>query len=49
MVFADYAQNPDLATAGLVLDGKRRYDRFRERIMFHSYLKGDVIGFGGAH
>ena len=48
MVFADYAQNPDLATAGLVLDGKRRYDRFRERIMFPIRTpKGDVIGFGG--
>lgn len=47
-IFPDYAKNPHLANAGLVLDGKRRYDRFRERIMFPIRSpKGEVIGFGG--
>lgn len=48
-VFKDYSQ-PDLSTAGLVVlnDKGRRYDRFRDRIMFPIIdLKGRVIGFGG--
>ncbi|MDR2153990.1 MAG: DNA primase [Burkholderiaceae bacterium] len=53
-VFADYA-DPLLVDSGLVIvseDGKdreqRRYDRFRDRIMFPiRSVKGDVIGFGG--
>lgn len=42
--------DPDLVTAGLVIENEqgRRYDRFRERIMFPIINpKGDVIGFGG--
>ncbi|RDU98955.1 DNA primase [Trinickia dinghuensis] len=54
-VFPDY-RNDGLAEAGLVivsekLDAQgqpRRYDRFRERIMFPiRNVKGQVIGFGG--
>ena len=39
-----------LQTAGLVVDGEagKRYDRFRDRIMFPILSqRGDVIGFGG--
>jgi DNA primase len=50
-VFSDYA-DPRLQEAGLVIvaedDPNRRYDRFRERIMFPIRdVKGEVIGFGG--
>ncbi|MCU6434446.1 DNA primase [Undibacterium sp. Jales W-56] len=53
-VFPDYAA-PALVEAGLVIDkseeeggGRKRYDRFRERIMFPiRNTKGQVIGFGG--
>jgi len=48
-VFAHY-DDPDLLESGLVIDGKdgRRYDRFRERIMFPiRNTKGQLIGFGG--
>ncbi|MDR1968856.1 MAG: DNA primase [Burkholderiaceae bacterium] len=54
-VFADYA-DPLLAESGLVIAGEitgdsgqeRRYDRFRDRIMFPiRSVKGEVIGFGG--
>ncbi|MDO8701770.1 MAG: DNA primase [Undibacterium sp.] len=53
-VFPDYA-SPALVEAGLVIDksdedasGRKRYDRFRERIMFPiRNTKGQVIGFGG--
>ncbi|HSR02569.1 MAG TPA: DNA primase [Methylophilaceae bacterium] len=48
-IFANY-DNEVLKTAGLVVqnDQGKRYDRFRDRIMFpiHSQ-KGEVIGFGG--
>jgi DNA primase len=53
-VFFDY-QNDALVEAGLVIDksddegaGRKRYDRFRDRIMFPiRNAKGQVIGFGG--
>ncbi|WP_426110425.1 DNA primase [Massilia sp. PWRC2] len=53
-VFADY-EAVALVEAGLVIDrvdedggNKKRYDRFRERIMFPiRNTKGQVIGFGG--
>ena len=49
-VFPDY-EDPLLAESGLVIvneeDGKR-YDRFRDRVMFPiRSIKGDCIGFGG--
>ena len=48
--FGDYAA-PVLLQAGLVIDsaeGSRRYDRFRDRVMFPILdAKGNVIGFGG--
>ncbi len=48
-VFANY-EDPMLESAGLVIqgDGDKRYDRFRDRIMFpiHDH-RGHVIGFGG--
>lgn len=48
-VFEDY-QSDVLKTAGLVIENEqgRRYDRFRDRIMFPIHdQKGQVIGFGG--
>lgn len=53
-VFSDYDMHP-LAEAGLVIDKvdedgshRKRYDRFRDRIMFPiRNTKGQVIGFGG--
>jgi DNA primase len=53
-VFPDY-DAPELVEAGLLIDkseedaGKhKRYDRFRDRIMFPiRNIKGQVIGFGG--
>jgi DNA primase len=48
--FADYAQSTTLAKAGLVIDGNegRRYDRFRDRVMFPiQNQRGAIIGFGG--
>jgi len=48
-VFANY-ENEALQTAGLVVENEqgRRYDRFRDRIMFPIHdQKGQVIGFGG--
>ncbi|MBC3869128.1 DNA primase [Undibacterium oligocarboniphilum] len=53
-VFVDY-QAPELVEAGLVIDksdeasaGRKRYDRFRDRIMFPiRNTKGQIIGFGG--
>ena len=48
-VFPHY-ESEALTTAGLVVenDQRRRYDRFRDRIMFPIHdQKGQVIGFGG--
>lgn len=48
-IFEDYAA-PALAECGLVIDSEqgRRYDRFRDRIMFPILdPRGNVIGFGG--
>ena len=53
-LFPDYEAN-ELVEAGLVIDrseeesgGRKRYDRFRDRIMFPiRNSKGQVIGFGG--
>ncbi|MBU1978761.1 MAG: DNA primase [Gammaproteobacteria bacterium] len=47
-VFSDY-QAKALVQAGLVIEGEgKRYDRFRDRIMFPIInQKGTVIGFGG--
>ena len=47
-VFGDY-QSKDLVDAGLVIegDGGKRYDRFRDRIMFPILSgRGEVLGFG---
>lgn len=55
-IFDDYANNPLLSEGGLVIDSEvhndtaksRRYDRFRDRLMFPiRNIKGDIIGFGG--
>ncbi|XZG69475.1 DNA primase [Chitinibacteraceae bacterium HSL-7] len=49
--FPDYDWNKLLAEAGLVIDKEengRRYDRFRDRVMFPILnQRGAVIGFGG--
>lgn len=48
--FADYAKSVALVKAGLVIEGSegRRYDRFRDRIMFPIHdQRGNIIGFGG--
>lgn len=48
-VFPQY-ENESLTTAGLVVTNEqgKRYDRFRDRIMFPIHdQKGQVIGFGG--
>jgi len=48
-VFANY-EDEALQTAGLVVENEqgKRYDRFRDRIMFPIHdQKGQVIGFGG--
>jgi len=47
--FPEY-DNPQLDAAGLVIagDGGKRYDRFRDRVMFPIHdTRGRVIGFGG--
>ncbi|MDR3410308.1 MAG: DNA primase [Formivibrio sp.] len=50
-VFADYDWNKLLPEAGLVIEKeetKRRYDRFRDRVLFPiQNQRGQVIGFGG--
>jgi len=48
--FGDYARSSELTKAGLVIDGNegRRYDRFRDRIIFPiQNQRGNIIGFGG--
>lgn len=48
--FSDYANNKLLISCGLVIENEngKRYDRFRERVMFPiKNVKGEVIGFGG--
>jgi len=48
-IFPQY-ENESLTTAGLVVTNEqgKRYDRFRDRIMFPIHnQKGEVIGFGG--
>jgi len=49
-VFPDY-DNPLLAESGLVIvneEDQKRYDRFRDRVMFPiRNIKGECIGFGG--
>ena len=48
--FGDYGKSSALAKAGLVIDANegRRYDRFRDRIMFPiQNQRGHIIGFGG--
>jgi len=49
-VFAEY-DSPLLVQSGLVIENEedgRRYDRFRERVMFPiRNVKGECIGFGG--
>ncbi|HEX4885681.1 MAG TPA: DNA primase [Casimicrobiaceae bacterium] len=47
--FANY-DDPALEAAGLVIkgDGGKRYDRFRDRVMFPIHdARGRVVGFGG--
>lgn len=48
-VFAQY-DDPILVEAGLIIESEdgRRYDRFRERVMFPiRNVKGEIVGFGG--
>ncbi|MFN5801582.1 MAG: DNA primase, partial [Burkholderiales bacterium] len=49
-IFVDYSR-PELQVAGLVINkeqGDKRYDRFRDRIMFPiRNVRGEVIAFGG--
>lgn len=48
--FSDYPTNKFLLDCGVVInnDNNKRYDRFRERVIFPiRNLKGDLIGFGG--
>ena len=49
-VFPDYATSSALLETGLIIenDEGRRYDRFRDRVMFPILnARGNVIGFGG--
>ena len=49
-VFPDYATSTALVESGLIVenDEGRRYDRFRDRVMFPILnARGNVIGFGG--
>ncbi|NIO39028.1 MAG: DNA primase [Burkholderiales bacterium] len=48
--FDDYERSTALVRAGLVIEGNegRRYDRFRDRVMFPiQNQRGNIIGFGG--
>lgn len=49
-VFSDYTTNQFMLDSGLTLDSEngKRYDRFRDRIMFPiKNIQGNIIGFGG--
>src|SRR5690606_286058 len=49
-VFPDYRDSAALKDSGLVIDaeGGRRYDRFRDRIVFPiADTRGAILGFGG--
>ena len=49
-IFTDYSQSQTLLETGLIIenDEGRRYDRFRDRVMFPILnARGNVIGFGG--
>ncbi len=48
VAFPDY-DNPALVECGLVIEGEgKRYDRFRDRVMFPIFNRRDtVVGFGG--
>ena len=49
-VFPEYANSTALVESGLIIenDEGRRYDRFRDRVMFPILnARGNVIGFGG--
>ena len=50
-VFTDYSESSSLIDSGLVKqreDSARRYDFFRDRVMFPiRNIKGQIIGFGG--
>jgi DNA primase len=49
-VFREYQSSKALALAGLVIDAPegRRYDRFRDRVMFPIVnSRGAIVGFGG--
>lgn len=49
-IFTDYTNNQFLLDAGLVVQGEnsKRYDRFRDRVMFPiRNVRGEVIAFGG--
>ena len=49
-IFPDYAKSQSLLETGLIIenDEGRRYDRFRDRVMFPILnARGNVIGFGG--
>jgi len=48
--FGEYARSNALVASGLVIEGNegRRYDRFRDRVMFPiQNQRGNIIGFGG--
>jgi len=49
-IFPEYAKSQTLLETGLIIenDDGRRYDRFRDRVMFPILnARGNVIGFGG--
>lgn len=49
-IFSDYATNKFMLDSGLTLDSEtgKRYDRFRDRIIFPiKNIQGNIIGFGG--
>lgn len=49
-IASDYHKNQNLLDCGLIIENEqgKRYDRFRERVVFPiKNIKGEVIGFGG--